>query len=111
MSWHLEKKVTVGVILALVVNSGAIVWGAAMLTSRVEQLQTVPARVTELEKEVIQLLAREQLRNQMMRDAFRDFQTTLTTFNNTLTRIDRTQAGRKPVVNKVAQDMGIGGVE
>jgi len=111
MSWHLEKKVTVGVILALVLNTGSIIWGAAMLTSRVEQLQSMPGRVTALEKEVIQFLAREQLRDQFMRDGFREFQTTLTNFNNTLTRIDRTQAGRKSVVNKVAQDMGIGSVE
>jgi hypothetical protein len=60
--WHLDRKVTLSLILALLANAGATVWWASKLDSRVtaveqrqEQVVDVPERITRVETQVLTL--------------------------------------------------------
>ena len=57
--WHLDRKVTVGLILALVMHAGTSIWWASDLTSRVKKMEQdqreasdVPERLTRVETQV-----------------------------------------------------------
>ena len=45
--WHLDRKVTISLILALLVNAGATVWFAAQLDQRVAHLEDEQVRDAE----------------------------------------------------------------
>jgi len=54
--WHLDKKVPVALILAILFQTGVALWWAAAISGRVEQLEkttlsrsNIPDRVTRLE--------------------------------------------------------------
>lgn len=60
--WHLDRKVTLSLILALLANAGATVWWASKLDTRVtavEQYQArsvdVPERITRVETQVLSI--------------------------------------------------------
>lgn len=42
--WHLDRKVTLGLILALLANSGATVWWASRLEQRVAHIEASQSR-------------------------------------------------------------------
>ena len=57
--WHLDRKVTVGLIVALVMHAGTSIWWASDLTSRVKQIEQdqreasdMPERITRVETQV-----------------------------------------------------------
>jgi cyclopropane fatty-acyl-phospholipid synthase-like methyltransferase len=57
--WHLDRKVTLALILALLANAGATVWFAAQLDQRVttienrqEQWASSPERITKVETQI-----------------------------------------------------------
>lgn len=57
--WHLDRKVTLSLILALLANAGATVWFAAQLDQRVtaienrqEQWASSPERITKVETQI-----------------------------------------------------------
>lgn len=60
-SWHLDQKITVALILALLTNAGAGIWWASATDSRLNSLEKsvtmaqmadIPKRVTVLETEI-----------------------------------------------------------
>jgi len=60
--WHLDKKVPIALIIAILFQTGVFIWLIAKLDSRVEVLEktsevrnTLPERVTRLETIVEQL--------------------------------------------------------
>jgi len=88
--WHVNKNVSLSIILLLITNIAMGAWFMSGLSSDVESLKSRPdltARVIKLEA-----LTSEQGRIISRIDA------TLDKFNNTLTRIDREQAKRGPIV-------------
>jgi uncharacterized protein HemX len=63
--WHLDKKVTVGLIVALMLHAGSVVWWASRTDERVEQhrqriekLEISDARLMETQERLIEKLAR-----------------------------------------------------
>lgn len=57
--WHLDRKVTLSLIVALLANAGATVWFAAQLDQRVtsiesrqQQWSTSPERITKVETQI-----------------------------------------------------------
>jgi cyclopropane fatty-acyl-phospholipid synthase-like methyltransferase len=57
--WHLDRKVTLALILSLLANAGATVWFAAQLDQRVttienrqEQWASSPERITKVETQI-----------------------------------------------------------
>ncbi len=57
--WHLDRKVTLSLIAALLINAGATVWFAAQLDQRVTEIEekqsrflVVPQRLTRVETQV-----------------------------------------------------------
>jgi len=94
MSWHLDKNVTIGVITALLLNSGSLIWGAAQLSTKIENLGSIPSRMTEAEERILIL----ETETRLMRGSFGEFKQTMNSFNNTITRIDKEQAKRETLV-------------
>ena len=101
MSWHLNQKFSIGVLILLASNILTTVWWAAKLDTTVTNLGDVPARVTANEKTIIEL----QTENRLMRGTLGEFKQTMTTFNNTISRIDREQARRTPMVKHMEGEM------
>ena len=57
--WHLDRRVTLGLIVALLVHAGTSIWWASDLTTRVKQIEQdqrgasqVPQRMTRVETQV-----------------------------------------------------------
>lgn len=57
--WHLDRKVTLSLILALLLNAGSTVWWASKLDSRITSLEDknakyeiIPERLTRVETQV-----------------------------------------------------------
>lgn len=57
--WHLDRKVTVGLIIALIMHAATSIWWASDLTSRVKQMEQdqreaadMPERITRVETQV-----------------------------------------------------------
>ena len=101
MSWHLDKNVTVAVIVAIIFNTVGFIWGAAQLSKTVTDLSGIPSRMTQVEKDIIAV----QTEQRLMRGLMGEFKQTMTAFNNTITRIDREQSRRTPMIDAQEQEM------
>ncbi len=104
MSWHLDKNVTIGVIIALIVNTGSFIWGAAEISAKIDSFDSLPNRVTTTEKKIIALETEAQL----MRGIVGEIKQTMNTFNNTLTLVDKELSRRAPIANYVQNKMNLG---
>lgn len=102
MSWHLNQKFSIGVLILLASNILTTVWWAAKIDTTVTTLGNIPGRVTKNEKAIIEL----QTENRLVSGSLGAFRQTMTTFNNTLSRIDREQARRTPLVKHVENELG-----
>jgi len=90
--WHLNKNVSVTIIFLLFVNLGSGVWFLSGLSGDVRALKQRP----DLTERVIKL---EAITNEQGR-LLQKLDSTLTRFNNTITRIDKEQAKRGPLIYK-----------
>jgi len=102
MDWHLTQKFSIGVLLLLVSNIGTTIWWAAKLDTTVTNMGEIPARITTVEEKIIAIETENKLKNGLLGE----FTQTLNALDNTISRIDREQARRTPMVNRVEQDMG-----
>jgi len=97
MSWHLDKNLTIGVIIVVVINSASLIWGAAELAGKIDMLSNVPSRMTKVEERILVL----ETEARMIKGAFGEFKQVMTDFKETMTRIDREQARRTPMVKHI----------
>ncbi|MCA1298049.1 hypothetical protein [Stappia indica] len=55
--WHLDRKVTIGLIVALMMHAGSTVWWAASISNRVAHLEDVADRTQEQPERLARLEA------------------------------------------------------
>lgn len=91
--WHTSKNYFLSIIFLLVTNIGSTIWWAGGINSDVEQLKARP----DLTERVIQLETTVTVHNKY----FNRLDITLTSLDKTMSRIDREQARRKSIVDRV----------
>jgi len=101
MSWHLNQKFSVGVLILVLSNIFTTIWWAAKLDTTVINLGDIPNRMTAVEEAIIVLRTENNLKNGILGEV----KQTLITLDNTISRIDREQARRTPMVDRVEKDM------
>jgi len=100
MSWHLDSKVTVAVIMGLILNSATGIWWASNLTTEVKNFSAAANKINAVEVRVIKLEAREEL----MLGTMGSLRIAITNINDTMTAIGKEQSRRTPLVNRIEDE-------
>ena len=90
MDWHLNKNVSISIIVLLCINIGSTIWWASALNTDVQTLKNRP----DLTERVIRLEARSDEHGRLLQK----IDMTLDKLNTTINVIAKEQAKRTPLV-------------
>lgn len=66
--WHLDKKVPIALIFAILIQTAGAFWWAATITSRVDNLESKVDITADLKERVIRLEEQTKITNSLLKD-------------------------------------------
>jgi len=97
VDWHLNRGVSLTIILLLLGNIATSIWWASSINSDITSLRPLPAEISVMKERLVKLETTVDTHNRY----FNKLNTTLDNFNTTIDRIDREQARRRSLIDQV----------
>ena len=99
--WHLDKKLTLSIIMVLIANTVAFIWNASALWNDVDNLTGVPAEMIKLREDVIRLQEHDKLMDGTLGDLARAIKEN----NALISKFGNEQSRRKPIVDRAEREL------
>jgi hypothetical protein len=100
VDWHLNRSVSLTIIILLLGNITTSIWWASSINSDVGNLSNVPMEITELRERMVRLETTTEAHTIFLNK----LNETLENFNDTLNRMDRVQSKRAIIFERLEND-------
>lgn len=97
VDWHLNRSVSMTIIILLLGNIATSIWWASSINSDITALRDTPAIISVMKERLVKLETTVETHNKY----FNKLNDTLEKFNTTIDRIDREQSRRTSIIKRV----------